>query len=120
EDYESMHGEEYEPMYEEEYEPMYEEEYEPMYEEKHEPMHEEEHEPMYEKVYEPELQLDESEVSELSQVQKSNSICFIDLLYGNISKKKKKTTQFTKVPELKKLNVKEGISVVDMLNNKSG
>ncbi|CAG8738855.1 35264_t:CDS:1, partial [Racocetra persica] len=64
-DYESMHGEEYELIYEEEYEPMYKEE--------HEPMYEEEHEPMYEKVYELELQLDESEVSESSQVQKLNS-----------------------------------------------
>ncbi|CAG8672327.1 13913_t:CDS:1, partial [Racocetra persica] len=44
-----------------------------MYKEEYKLMHEEEHELIYEKEYEPELQLDESEVSKSSQVQKSNS-----------------------------------------------
>ncbi|CAG8769916.1 33549_t:CDS:2, partial [Racocetra persica] len=122
--------------------------YEPMYEEKHKPIHEEEHEPMYEKAYEPELQLDESEVSESSQVQKSNSSNSIhtrSFVWKYFKKKRRKPAIFeicnqklayqygmtsnlkshlnshkTKVPKLKKLNVKEDISVVDMLNNKSG
>ncbi|CAG8526818.1 15482_t:CDS:1, partial [Racocetra persica] len=64
EDYESIHGEEYKLIYEEEYKPMYEKKYKLM--------HEEEYEPMYKKVYKPKLQLDNSEVSESSQVQKSN------------------------------------------------
>ncbi|CAG8821011.1 14346_t:CDS:1, partial [Racocetra persica] len=43
------------------------------YEKEYEPIYEKEHKPIYEKVYELELQLDKSEVSELLQVQKSNS-----------------------------------------------
>ncbi|CAG8557046.1 21641_t:CDS:2, partial [Racocetra persica] len=131
-----MHGEEYEPMYKKEYELMYEEEHEPIYEKKYEPM--------YKKAYKLELQLDESEVSESSQVQKSNSsnsthtrntskkkeenyaiceICNQKLVYQHgmiLNLKRYLNSHKTKVPELKKLNVKEGISVVNMLNNKSG
>ncbi|CAG8832975.1 13300_t:CDS:2, partial [Cetraspora pellucida] len=123
--------------YEEDYESMYGEEYELMYEEEHEAMHKEDHEPIYEKEYESELQLDESEVSESSQVQKSNSKilqkkrrklrnlwnCNRKLAYQHRTTsnlKRHLNSHKTKVPELKKLNIKEDISVVDMLNNKSG
>ncbi|CAG8701607.1 21996_t:CDS:2 [Cetraspora pellucida] len=109
---------------------MHREEYEPMYKKKHEPMHEEDHEPIYEKEYEPELQLDESEVSELSQKyfkkKENHAICGIcnrKLAYQHETTsnlKRHLNSHKTKVSELKKLNIKEGILVVDMLNNKSG
>ncbi|CAG8732351.1 16979_t:CDS:2 [Cetraspora pellucida] len=91
--------------YEEDYESIHREEYEPMYEKEHEPIYEEDHEPIYKKEYEPELQLDESEVSESSQK--------LAYQHGTTSNLKRHLNSHkTKVPELKKLNIKEGISVI--------